>query len=60
MPKQIDVALAQISCKVGDKKYNMDVMKKIAKDAKEKGASLVVFPELSLTCLLYTSDAADE
>ena len=49
MPKQVVVALAQISCKVGDKKHNIDVMKKIVKEAKGKDASLVIFPELSLT-----------
>jgi len=49
MQKQVVVALAQINCKVGDKKHNIDVMKKIVKEAKGKGASLVIFPELSLT-----------
>jgi len=47
--KKINVALAQISCKVGDKTYNMELMKKNIKQAREKGADLVVFPELSLT-----------
>ena len=49
MSKKINVALAQISCKVGDKTYNMELMKKNIKQAREKGADLVVFPELSLT-----------
>ncbi|MBE0511763.1 carbon-nitrogen hydrolase family protein [Candidatus Bathyarchaeota archaeon] len=49
MPEKVNVALAQISCKVGDKKHNIDVMKNNIKRAKEKGANLVIFPELSLT-----------
>lgn len=49
MPKKVNVALAQISCKVGDKKHNMNVIKKNVKQAKRRGADLVIFPELSLT-----------
>jgi predicted amidohydrolase len=49
MPEKVNVALAQISCKVGDKKHNINVMKNNIKRAKEKGANLVIFPELSLT-----------
>ena len=49
MPKRISVALGQLDCKVGDKKHNIELMKKNAIQAKEKGADLVVFPELSLT-----------
>ncbi len=46
---KVNVALAQISCKVGDKKYNIDVMERDIKQAKKRGANLVVFPELALT-----------
>jgi len=49
MLQKVNVALAQISCKVGDKKHNITIMKKSIKQAKEKGANLVIFPELSLT-----------
>ncbi|UCE43569.1 MAG: carbon-nitrogen hydrolase family protein [Candidatus Bathyarchaeota archaeon] len=49
MSKKINVASAQIECKVGDKRYNIELMKKNIRQAKEKGADLVVFPELSLT-----------
>ncbi len=59
MAEKVNVALAQISCKVGDKKHNINVMKKNIKRAKEKGANLVVFPELSLTGYL-TRDLAYE
>ena len=47
--KEINVALAQIDCKVGDKKYNINKMVRQVKKAKKKGANLTVFPELSLT-----------
>jgi len=53
MPKKVNVALAQISCKVGDKKHNINVIKKNVKEAKKRNASLIIFPELSLTG--YTS-----
>ena len=49
MLEKVNVALAQISCKVGDKRHNISVMKKNIRQAKEKGANLVIFPELSLT-----------
>ena len=49
MLKEINVALAQISCKAGDKEHNLDVMKRNIKQAKNQGANLVVFPELALT-----------
>ena len=49
MLEKVNVALAQINCKVGDKKHNISIMKKNIKQAKEKGANLVIFPELSLT-----------
>ena len=49
MPERVNVALAQISSKVGDKKHNINMMKKNIKQAKKKGANLVIFPELSLT-----------
>lgn len=49
MSKEINVALAQISCKVADKKHNIEKMKTNVKQAREEGADLVVFPELSLT-----------
>ena len=49
MPNEITIALGQISCKVGDKKHNMETMNKIINQAKQRKADLVAFPELSLT-----------
>lgn len=49
MLKEITVALAQISCKVGDKEHNLNVIKRNIRQAKDRDANLVVFPELALT-----------
>lgn len=49
MPNEITIALGQVSCKVGDKKHNIETMNKIIKQAKQRKADLVAFPELSLT-----------
>jgi len=46
---EINVALAQISCKVADKKHNLNVMRKNIRQARDRDANLVVFPELALT-----------
>lgn len=46
---EFNVTLAQINCKIGDKKYNIDKMVRHIKRAKKKDANLIVFPELSLT-----------
>ena len=43
------VALAQMECVVGDKEANLAKMADMAREARREGASLVVFPELSLT-----------
>ncbi len=49
MPDEITVALGQISCKIGDKKHNIETMKRIIRQAKKGKADLVAFPELALT-----------
>ncbi len=49
LSKKVNVALAQINCKVGDKIYNTRKIEHYVKQAKEKRASLIVFPELALT-----------
>ncbi len=49
MVSEINVALGQISSKVGDKEANLKAMKKIIIEAKNKGANLIIFPELALT-----------
>jgi predicted amidohydrolase len=42
------VALAQIDCLLGDVEANLRRAKEVVAEAKDKGADLVVFPELSL------------
>jgi predicted amidohydrolase len=49
MINEIDVGLAQVNCKAGDKEYNVDLIERNIKQASERGAKLVVFPELTLT-----------
>ena len=49
MKDDITIALAQISCRVGDKKHNIETMKRRIRSAEKIHADLVAFPELSLT-----------
>lgn len=49
MDQEFTIALAQIESKRMDKKENLKKYEDIAKRAKEQGAKLVIFPELSLT-----------
>ena len=49
MKEKTTLALAQISCKRGSKKENIQKMQKYIKKAKKRNAQLIVFPELSLT-----------
>lgn len=49
MKEKIKLALAQISCKPGDKKKNIKKIEDIVTKAKQQSAELVIFPELSLT-----------
>jgi predicted amidohydrolase len=49
MAEEITIALGQISSRVGDKKHNIDNMKKKVRQAKKTNADLIAFPELALT-----------
>ncbi len=49
MKDRIMLALAQMSCKRGDKDSNLNQMGKIVCEAKTKNAELVIFPELCVT-----------
>jgi predicted amidohydrolase len=49
MKEKIKLALAQISSKRENKKENLQKIEDFTIKAKEKGADLVIFPELSLT-----------
>jgi predicted amidohydrolase len=49
MVNQIKVALAQMSCKVGDKAHNIRTMATYIIEAKKQKADIILFPELSVT-----------
>jgi predicted amidohydrolase len=49
MKEKFKIALAQISCKPGDKRGNLDRIRQVAEKAADCGAELVVLPEMSLT-----------
>jgi 5-aminopentanamidase len=49
MKKKIKLALAQISSKRENKKANLQKIEDFTVKAKEQGADIVIFPELSLT-----------
>jgi len=49
MKDTVTVALAQMSCRRGDKPENLKKMKTLIIQAKKESAELIVFPELSLT-----------
>ena len=49
MKEKSKIALAQISCKRGDKAENIKKIESRVTRAKRQGAELVIFPELSLT-----------
>ncbi len=49
MNEELKVALAQFACKIGRKEQNIATMAEYAGEAKDKGADIVIFPEMSLT-----------
>ena len=49
MKEIFKVALAQFSCNIGNKKYNINQMTKYAKRAEQQKANIIIFPEMSLT-----------
>ncbi len=49
MRNSFKLALAQIAPRVTDKSGNLKLIEKVTVNAREKGADLVIFPELSLT-----------
>lgn len=49
MKEEFKVALAQMSCRRGDKAANVKKMEENVSEAKQQNAELVIFPELSVT-----------
>ena len=56
MKKKIKLALAQINSKRENKKANLQKIEEFTTKAKEQGADLVIFPELSYYHLRDHSD----
>ena len=48
------LAVAQFQPKDGDKAYNLSVIRKLTQNAKEKGADVISFHELSITAYTFT------
>ncbi len=58
--KDITIAAAQFENKSGDKAYNLSVIEKLAKKAKEKGAEVISFHEQSVTGYTFLKDLSYE
>jgi predicted amidohydrolase len=54
--KKINVALAQIATKTGDKSHNLRIIENICMATGEKNTELMIFPELSVTGYICRDD----
>ncbi len=54
--ENIKIAVAQFEPKDGNKEYNLSVIEKLTKKAKEKGADVVSFHEMSVTAYTFFKD----
>lgn len=52
----MNLAVAQFQPKDGDKKYNLSVIRELAKQAKDRGADVISFHEMSITAYTFTKD----
>jgi predicted amidohydrolase len=52
------LAAVQMDCKLGDKRFNLDIMRTKLEEATRQGARLIVFPECALTG--YGFESKDE
>jgi predicted amidohydrolase len=50
------IAVAQFQPKDGDKLYNLSIIEKLTKNAKDKGADVISFHEMSVTAYTFTKD----
>jgi 5-aminopentanamidase len=53
---EMKIAVAQFEPKDGDKKYNLSVIEKLTHKAKDNGAGLISFHEMSVTAYTHTKD----
>jgi len=58
--KPIKIAVAQFQPKDGDKQYNLSVIEQLTKAAKDKGADVVSFHEMSITAYTFFKDLSRE
>lgn len=58
--KDINIAIAQFEPKDGDKAYNLSVIEKLTKKAKEAGADVISFHELSITAYTFLKNLSKE
>ncbi|SDS91635.1 Predicted amidohydrolase [Maribacter dokdonensis] len=56
----MNLAVAQFQPKDGDKKYNLSVIKSLAKKAKSMGANVISFHEMCITAYTFTKDLNKE
>ena len=58
--ENLKIAVAQFEPKDGDKEYNLSVIEKLTAQAKEQGADVISFHELSVTAYTYLKDLSHE
>ncbi|NAS13862.1 nitrilase family protein [Poritiphilus flavus] len=56
----MNLAVAQFEPKDGDKAYNLSVIRELTKKARDGGADLISFHEMSITAYTYTKDLSLE
>jgi predicted amidohydrolase len=54
--KKINVALAQITTKIGDKSHNLGIIEDVCAVVRKKDTELLIFPELSVTGYICRDD----
>lgn len=52
----MNIAVAQFEPKDGDKSYNLSVIERLVKKAKEEGADVISFHEMSITAYTFTKN----
>ena len=58
--KDLKIAVAQFEPKDGDKAYNLSVIESLTKQAKEQGAEVISFHELSVTAYTFLKNLSRE
>ncbi len=56
----MNIAVAQFEPKDGDKQYNLSVISELTEKAKNRGADLISFHEMSITAYTFTRDLSFE